>query len=240
METVDKSAPGHNLPTVVTGSQVLGVFAKQPVAGRVKTRLCPPLTFEQAATFYEVCLQETLARLRDAAWPVVLFFEGDPRWFAERFPALPLLPQGEGDLGVRMGRALETLLQAGARSAGLVGTDSPDLPLELVEQAMAGLEVNDAVTIPADDGGYVLVGWRRPCPQMFEDIPWSSDRVLELTRQRAARAGLRYLEVGHWYDLDDAGALTGLLERSPGGLAARHLRQHLPGVLPVPGCGSAR
>ncbi|RMF44900.1 MAG: glycosyltransferase, partial [Deltaproteobacteria bacterium] len=193
------------------------MFAKQPVAGRVKTRLCPPLTFAQAAAFYEVCLQETLARLRTAAWPVVLFFEGDPLWFAERFPALPRLPQGEGDLGARMGRALETLLLAGARSAALVGTDSPDLPLELVEQAMAGLEENDAVTIPADDGGYVLVGWRRPCPQMFADIPWSSERVLDLTRHRVEQAGLRYLEVGRWYDLDDAGALAGLVERSPDG-----------------------
>ncbi len=218
----------------------MGVFAKQPCAGRVKTRLCPPLTFEQAAAFYDVCLEETLLRLQQAAWPVVLFFDGDPDWFARRFPALIRLPQGSGDLGERMGRALETLLQAGARSAALVGTDSPDLPLELVGQAMEALEEHDAVTIPADDGGYVLVGWSRPCPQMFEDIPWSSDQVLDLTRRRAAGAGLRYREVGAWYDLDDGAALAALLTRSPEGRAARHLRGCLDGVLPVSGCGSAR
>ncbi len=228
MESVEKSANPHAVPNPDTGSQVLGVFAKQPRPGQVKTRLCPPLTPRQAADFYQVCLRETLRRVGQADRRLVLFYAGSRDWFAEQFPDLELRPQAEGDLGRRMAAALDVLLASGAGAAALIGTDSPDLPLSLVDQAFAALAAHDAVTIPAADGGYVLIGCRRPCPPLFAGIPWSSGQVLAQTRKRAAAAGLRYTEIGCWQDVDDAAALRRLLIRSPGSDAACFLRRIRP------------
>ncbi|TYO97683.1 hypothetical protein EDC39_10986 [Geothermobacter ehrlichii] len=194
----------------------------------VKTRLCPPLTPRQAADFYRVCLLETLRRVGRAGRRLVLFYAGCRDWFAEHCPGCELRPQVEGDLGRRMAAALDSLLESGAGAAALIGTDSPDLPLPLIDRAFAALAAHDAVTIPADDGGYVLIGCRRPCPQLFADIPWSSDQVLALTRRRATDAGLSYTEIDCWQDLDDAAALCRLLARSPDGEAARYLRRIRP------------
>ncbi len=203
----------------------MGIFAKQPRPGAVKTRLCPPLSPAQAADLYRVSLEETVARLQTGPWTPVLCFAGEESWFRQAFPDLPLLPQGEGDLGERLQRALTTLLEvADCRGAVLVGSDSPDLPQELLEQAFAALQRTEAVVAPAVDGGYVLIGLRRPHPELFAAIPWSSDQVLELTRQRAAAAGISLAEVPGWEDVDDLPSLQALLARSPGSATAGYAR----------------
>ncbi len=210
--------------------RLLGILVKEPVAGRVKTRLCPPLQPEESAALYEVALQETVRRFA-AELPVVLFHAGDPGYFRERFPHLPLCPQHPGDLGQRMDEALSLLLETGCPRAALIGSDSPDLPVAMVAAAFSSLGDHDAVVVPAEDGGYVLVGTGRPCPELFRDIPWSTAAVLPLTRQRAAAAGLRYREVGGWSDVDDRGSLRLLVERSPASATARFIREQLPHAL---------
>jgi rSAM/selenodomain-associated transferase 1 len=213
--------------------RAVGIFAKQPRLGQVKTRLCPPLSAAEAAALYRVSLEETVQRLNTGAWTPVLFYAGELDYFRAHFGHMPLCPQGEGDLGARMERALQTLLQAGCCSALLVGSDSPDLPLALLEQAFAALEAADAVVSPAGDGGYVLIGESRHHPELFRQIPWSSDQVLGLTRQRALTAAIPLAEIPGWEDVDDLDSLRALLRRSPDSATACHARKCLGAGLSV-------
>jgi len=214
------------------GLQVLGVFAKQPIAGQVKTRLCPPCSPQQAADLYRVSLLETVERFLALDRPLVLFYAGERAWFAEQMPGVELRPQGDGDLGRRMSRTLDTLLAEGFSAAALVGSDSPDLPTSLVDEAFAALATEDAVVAPAEDGGYVLVGCRRPCPELFSGIDWSTDAVLTQTRRAASAAGIRLAEVRGWEDLDDGSSLQRLLQRSPDTRTARFLAEKLGDLFP--------
>ncbi|MHB1398559.1 MAG: TIGR04282 family arsenosugar biosynthesis glycosyltransferase [Trichloromonadaceae bacterium] len=207
--------------------RAVGIFAKQPLPGQVKTRLCPPLNAAEAAVLYRVSLEETVQRLSAGPWTPVLFFAGEASYFQQHFPGQILCPQAGGGLGARLERALQTLLQAGCRSALLVGSDSPDLPLALLDEAFAALEAVDAVVSPAGDGGYVLIGASRHHPELFQQIPWSSDQVLGLTRQRALAAGISLQELSGWEDVDDIDSLRALLRRSPDSATACYARQRL-------------
>ncbi len=219
MDVVDKS------------QRVLGIFAKEPLAGGVKTRMSPPLSAVQAADFYRVCLEETVTRMRGGSFEAVIFYAGDAEFFNRAFPGTRLIPQGEGGLGERMARALAGLLDHGRRAAMLIGSDSPDLPLALVEDAFAALEKNQLVLAPSIDGGYVLIGESCHHPELFCNIPWSTEQVLPLTRSKAAELGLDYRELGHWEDVDDLASLQRLIRRSPNSRTARFARQNLKAIL---------
>jgi rSAM/selenodomain-associated transferase 1 len=222
VETVDNLRSIDTLATLPPEMKaVLGIFAKEPVAGRVKTRLCPPLSAAEAAAFYRCCLEETVATMDGAGFDLVLFCDGATDYFRHAFPGLKRIPQGEGDLGMRMERALRTLLAGGCGAAALIGTDTPDLPVALVAEAFAALRQADAVAAPAADGGYVLVGERRHVPELFRDIPWSTAGVLAATRQRAAELAVDFREVGGWEDVDDIASLRRLVARSPASAGAR-------------------
>ncbi len=200
---------------------VLGVFAKEPVPGKVKTRLCPPLTAGEAAGLYRASLEETVSALTGLGWDLVLFYAGSEAYFRETFPQVRLIPQGEGGLGERLERAFRALGERNFRRAAMVGSDSPDLPASLVHQAFAALEQADFVTAPSRDGGYVLVGQRGHWPGMFRQIPWSTPRVLEQTRLSARALGIDYREIGSWEDVDDLASLKRLIDRSPRSATAR-------------------
>lgn len=198
----------------MTGN-ALGIFAKQPVPGRVKTRLCPPLTPEQAAELYRTCLQETVAAMADVAAEQIIIYDGDVTYFTSTFPGLRLVPQCAGDLGQRIDRALHQLLSEGYQAAALIGSDSPDLPASLVAQAFTALSSCDLAVAPARDGGYVLIGESRHSPELFRDMPWSSPELWPETRHRAEQLGLVYQELASWEDLDDLASLNRLRRRAP-------------------------
>jgi hypothetical protein len=202
------------------GENLLGIFAKEPVDGEVKTRLTPPLDAWQAAELYRASLEETVARLGTGPWRIVLFHAGRRAYFAHAFPGLLLQPQTGGDLGSRMAQALGFLLSLGQRAI-LVGSDSPDLPLAYVQQAFAELQSHEVVLAPAADGGYILIGERRHHPELFRDIPWSTAAVFSKTRSRAAELGIACAEVPPWEDIDDFPSLQRLLRRSPQSTTAR-------------------
>lgn len=191
----------------------LGIFAKEPQPGKVKTRLCPPLSYAEAAQVHHFALQQTVTAL--APLQPLLFYSGDSAYFQENFPGLPLLPQGEGDLGERMEQALRTLHARFGECALLVGSDAPDLPLQLIIDAYAALNSAAVVTIPAADGGYVLIGERGHYPSLFCGVPWSTGAVLEHTRAICTAQQLPYTEIGSWEDVDDAAALLRLVRRAP-------------------------
>ncbi|NIQ96486.1 MAG: glycosyltransferase [Desulfuromonadales bacterium] len=212
--------------------QAVGIFAKEPVAGRVKTRMCPPLSPSQAAALYETSLRETVASMAAGHFDLVLFCAGEAEWFRGAFPDLPLVAQQGTDLGERMTAALAHL-QASYEKTALIGSDSPDLPPVLVEEALAALDGEGVVVIPASDGGYALVGERGHHPEMFRDIPWSTAEVLPASRRRAAECSIALKEVGKWEDLDDLHSLQRLVQRSPASRTAAFAREHLADLLSI-------
>jgi rSAM/selenodomain-associated transferase 1 len=220
---VDKVDNSANRNIFTHNGAVIGVFAKQPVPGQVKTRLIPTLTAEQACRLYDVVLRETVAHLRTAGVPLVICYSGQREWFSATFPGLPLLAQSGKDLGDRMRQAVKALFAAGYGPVLLAGSDCPDLPIALLRQALERLHDQDVTLVPCHDGGYVLVGMRRPSTELFEGVPWSTAQVLAVTRQRSRELGLTLHETAAWNDLDEFADLRRLVARSPESQTARHI-----------------
>jgi rSAM/selenodomain-associated transferase 1 len=186
-------------------TRTLGVFAKQPLPGRVKTRLAAARSPAWAAEVSEAFLLDLLDQLQTLTVRRVLAYD-PPEALAyfqqaagQRFD---LVPQGEGDLGDRLARFVTREFDAGARAVVVVGTDSPTLPITLVAQAYAELARADVVLGPAADGGYYLIGCSRPLPFLFAGIDWGTPRVLEQTVGRLAPYALRLALLTPWYDVD--------------------------------------
>jgi len=227
VDTVD------NKPQKTEKTAILGVFAKQPVPGQCKTRLCPPLSLSEAAQFYRCCLRETVARLQcsDGSYELAICYAGERAWFEREFPGVLLVPQQGADLGARMATALSDFLQQGYRQAVLVGSDAPDLPQTLVEQAFTTLRRADVVLAPAADGGYLLIGESIHQPDLFRDIAWSTDQVFSATWQRIEQRNISAVQLTGWEDLDGLPSLRRFVRRSPETASARYLREHLADYL---------
>ena len=202
----------------------LVIFAKAPIPGEVKTRLCPPLTPDEAATLHGSFVLDMLERttlavatlqlplhryLACAPSSALVFFK-----IMEERQGVKLIDQVGEDLGARMQHAFETMFEKGYHRVCIVGTDVPSLPLDHYKQALALLETNDLVLGPALDGGYYLIGLTRAAPDLFTRIPWSTDRVLALTQERATTLGLNTALLPQWRDVDTIEDLHALIESS--------------------------
>ncbi len=177
-------------------AQRLIVFTRYPRAGLTKTRLIPALGPEGAAGLQRRLAERVLAWARRLALhePVRLELRhegGDPaelgRWLG---PGLACRPQGPGDLGQRMARAIEEALAQGEERVVLVGSDLPQLNADIMAQAFAALADHSMVLGPATDGGYYLVGLSIPAPAIFQGIAWGTSRVLDETLAAAHDLGL--------------------------------------------------
>lgn len=184
------------------------VFAKAPTPGRVKTRLIPALGAGAAAALQRQLIERTLhtALAAGLGAPELWCAPGpDDPFFAScaNKYGVSLKPQDDGDLGMRMARALDSA-SASDSPALLIGCDCPALtPAYLGEAAAALTEGNDAVFGPAEDGGYVLVGAARSLPvRLFEDIAWGTATVMQVTRARLAQGNWRWRELALLWDLD--------------------------------------
>jgi rSAM/selenodomain-associated transferase 1 len=197
------------------------VFAKAPHPGLAKTRLVPLLGEAGAAALHARLIAHTLATLESAALGDIEL-HGTPadddflRSSAARYGAR-LVPQCAGDLGERMRAAFQQAL-ATCDCAILIGSDCPALTASHLRRAASALEEGaDAVFVPAEDGGYALIGLSRCDERLFERIPWSTPRVMDETRVRLAALGWRWEELETLWDVDtpaDYGRLaaSGLLE----------------------------
>jgi rSAM/selenodomain-associated transferase 1 len=184
--------------------RVLGVFAKQPAPGAVKTRLATQATPDWACAVAEALLTDTLDRVACMqADRVIVFAPPDARaWFEETARGrFALDVQADGDLGRRMRSFLEGQLERGADATVILGSDSPTLPIEFIEQAFAMLTTADVVLGPATDGGYYLLGCGRRLPPIFDGIAWGSGEVLRQTVERLGSAW-RVALLPPWYDVD--------------------------------------
>jgi rSAM/selenodomain-associated transferase 1 len=190
----------------------LVVMAKAPVAGRSKTRLCPPLEPAQAATLAEAALADTLQAV---AWTPadrrVLVLDGAPGpWLP---PGFELLPQRGGGLGERLGNAVRDV---GAPLL-IVGMDTPQLTRALLVEALTRLDGPsiDAVLGPTADGGYWAIGLATPDPSVFDGVPMSSVRTGAAQRARLAELGLRTAALETLRDVDTWDDATAVATLAP-------------------------
>jgi rSAM/selenodomain-associated transferase 1 len=183
------------------------VFAKAPEPGQVKTRLAARIGAGPAAVLAARLTLRALATTRAAdVGPVELWCAPDMAHpffeLCRRRHDVLLREQSGADLGARMAHALRAAL-AHHPAAILVGTDVPCMNVEDLRGAAAALVAGaDAVFGPAEDGGYWLVGLRRVADDVFSAVPWSTDAVLGVTRQRCAGLGWRVEEIATRWDVD--------------------------------------
>lgn len=187
---------------------LLGMFVKQPIPGTVKTRLAAGVGAETAARIYSAFVEDLTTIHSETADMRFLGFapntEPAAAWTAEvGGSAFGSWPQPEGDLGQRMQAFFEYAFTAGAERAILIGSDSPNLPPDYVENAFDLLGENDVVIGPASDGGYYLIGQRQSARDIFKDTDWSSPQVFEQTSARVRQAGASLGLLPVWYDIDN-------------------------------------
>jgi rSAM/selenodomain-associated transferase 1/rSAM/selenodomain-associated transferase 2 len=224
----------------------LAVFARTPVAGACKTRLIPHLGPHGAAAVACQLGRHTLAEAD--AWraatasegAVTLWLAGEP----DKLPAawnsaVTVAEQPAGDLGQRLEVAIQTEFDRGAQRVVVIGTDCPGVDRHLLVDAFRALHHTDVVLGPALDGGYTLIGLKQPHPDLFRQMPWSTEHLLDATRSRLRQLNLSWTELATLGDIDtpdDLPRFARLAEPvTDGGLANPHLVSLL-----IPSRGDAR
>ncbi|WP_412062743.1 TIGR04282 family arsenosugar biosynthesis glycosyltransferase [Rubrivirga sp. IMCC45206] len=193
-------------------SAALLVFAKAPVAGRVKTRLSPTLAPADAAALYEAFLRDALDRYAALAPAVTVRLHLAGGTLADVPDGVDVFGQRGRGLGERMLYAFVEAFAAGHDRAVVIGTDHPTLPMPFVELAFDALRTPlTAVLGPSDDGGYTMLGLNEIVPDLF-DMDYSHGRVFQDTLDRAGDAGLQPVVLPAHYDVDDGASLARLVE----------------------------
>ncbi|MEW6670517.1 MAG: TIGR04282 family arsenosugar biosynthesis glycosyltransferase [Thermodesulfobacteriota bacterium] len=184
------------------------IMAREPVPGKVKTRLSPPLSHQEAAELYRCFLQDrllALGALKDADIAVAYTPSSARKDVSDFCPeGFSLFCQNGRGLGEKMCHIFREKLSEGYAAVSVTGSDSPDLPNRLIQASFDLLLVKgaDLVLGPAPDGGYYLIGAKKNYPELFSDIPWSTGKVLAETLEKAAYLGLKTELLPFWNDLD--------------------------------------
>ena len=215
----------------------LSIICKTPEPGKSKTRLSPPLSPDQCASISECFIQDltdnllTLCQKRSFAGYAVYTPIGSEKRLRRLVPEqFGLIPQCAGDLGARLLQGTKDILANGHDAAFILSSDSPTLPMDLLEGAIDQIFDRDCVVLgPAIDGGYTFIGLAHAHKRLFEDIPWSTDQVHRLTVERAGEIGLPVINTAEWYDVDDEATLELLKSELRGDV----LPFSLPGRAPM-------
>ena len=197
----------------------MAIMAKAPRVGDAKTRLVPPLSPGQAAALSACFIRDAAENIATAAQQIpidgyIAFAPPDAE--AEFRPLLArdtrLLPSRRQGLCASLHDASADLLGAGYGAVCLVNSDSPTLPTSILTDAARALTLpGDRLILgPAEDGGYYLIGLKRTHRRLFEDIAWSTPRVLAQTKERAREIGLATTKLPVWYDVDNIDSLQRL------------------------------
>ena len=186
----------------------LTIFTRYPEPGLTKTRLISALGEAGAAALQKELTEKTIQKIDQLAKtstvePVIYFEGGDlasmQNWLGhERL----YKPQGHGSLGKKLKKAFEDAFSAGAQRVVAIGCDCPDLNKEHIGRAFDALYLKDLVLGPATDGGYYLIGIKRPLDGLFENIPWSTDKVFETTVCLAQQLDLSIEILQELHDVD--------------------------------------
>jgi rSAM/selenodomain-associated transferase 1 len=178
----------------------VGIFAKPPVPGAVKTRLIPDIGADKATRVYRYCLEYTLEVVKQSGLDYQLFVSeasDDPLFQEEDYS----LQKGD-DLGTRMFHAFQDLLSRGSDGALIIGTDCLDITSMHLLEAARSLADHELVLIPALDGGYTLIGCTTIDPSLFDKIRWSSDQVYDQTIKNADGLNYRIRSLESIRDID--------------------------------------
>ena len=190
----------------MTIDRALLVVAKQPVPGQTKTRLCPPLTHAQAADLYECFLRDTLDTMRTVmkVKAIIGYLPDDAQeYFRQLAPDMELIGQLGETLGERLDHLLKVTLNNGFQQAVIMDSDSPTLPASYLIQAFDQLAEADVVLGPTRDGGYYLIGAKRPQSQLVRQVQMSTPHVLSDTLKLAKAIGITIALLPIWYDVDN-------------------------------------
>jgi rSAM/selenodomain-associated transferase 1 len=210
----------------------LGIMTKVPRPGRVKTRLSPPLTPDEAAELNKCFLRDmsraiSQARMGSSSRGVGVYTPpGEEAAYDEILPQdFFLLCQRGNKFGERLTFAAEDLFAVGFESVCLINSDSPMVPASSFATAANELaKPGDRLVLgPSDDGGYFLIGLKHVHHRLFEDIEWSTERVLEQTLQRAGEIGLEVYLLPIGFDVDDHETLQRLCQEVLGANASTDL-----------------
>lgn len=196
------------------GEALIYVVAKAPLAGAVKTRLCPPLHPQQAADLYEGMLLDSLAVAAAVPGAGVRAICPDEAHRASLRRLVPASCEVVAQRAPGLGAALEESFRDGlaqAEAVAVISSDNPTLPAERLCRAFRALGEHDVVFGPSDDGGYYLVAARATHATLFRDMTWSTSGVLAESLRRCASIGLRPHLLERWYDVDDGAGLALLL-----------------------------
>jgi len=196
----------YRVGDVMNDSVHLIVMCKAPVSGFVKTRLSPPYSADEAAAIYRAMAETVISRNSTMFSNTWIAADDTTHPFFKRFN-LPIVDQGEGDLGNRMTRLTSKAFAEGAAAVLFVGTDSPHMPESRLTRAVEMLGSFDAVVGPVEDGGYDLITMNGAYTDLFREIQWSSGLVLDQTLQRANASGISIGQLDVSFDLDTAESL---------------------------------
>jgi rSAM/selenodomain-associated transferase 1 len=194
------------------------IFAKHPENGKVKTRLAKTLGNDFAVEFYKVCSEyifEMIEKLKGEI-EIYLFYSGNnfnllKNWINKDFN---FFKQEGSHLGEKMFNAFQQSFNEGSDKVLIIGTDIPDIDEKIIQEAFEELEGNDVVVGPCPDGGYYLLGLKRPYDFLFENIEWSSETVLSKTIYKAEAANLKIKLLDELIDIDTQEDLKNWLEKS--------------------------
>lgn len=215
----------------------VAIMAKVPQPGQVKTRLCPPLSSQEAAELYRCFLLDKIAQVENlhGAVPVLSYGPPEAQSFFQSFvpPQFLLVPQRGGELGSRLHSTFVQLFGHGFGHVLAIDSDTPTLPSAYLQHALAAIAQpeNDVVLGPTEDGGYYLIGLRDAHRELFDEMPWSTPQVLTETLRRAEAQHLHAVCVEPWFDVDtpdDLRRLLAFLKASKNGQAS-HTQQFLGG-----------
>ena len=178
------------------------IFVKNPQEGKVKTRLAAGIGSQAALGVYLKLLNITRSAANQSDVERYLFYNNEiinnDDWSESKFQKH--IQQG-GDLGQRMNNAFEQVLKQNHKAV-IIGSDCPDISKDIIEEALSALDEFDCVVGPSFDGGYYLLGMRNHNPQLFENIKWSSDSVLESTLTIIKEMGLTVHQLSPLRDID--------------------------------------
>ncbi len=222
---------------------VVALFVRAPVLGRVKTRLAFGLGEEGACYLYQAMVADILGTLKTTDLPIHLFYadeESGALPLAWRDAAVQVRPQRGADIGERMAAAFADCFAQEIEQVIVVGSDIPDLDARIILAAREALIAHDAALAPAVDGGYGLIALNRQRyrPELFTDIPWSTDRVLSTTLQRFAACRLSVALLPVLRDIDTLADLLAYQHHPCPSASATN--QAIAQLLPPTGSGRER
>ena len=181
--------------------EVVLVFQKNAILGKVKTRLASGMGELRALEIYRHLIQSTYSVLEDVSAPVWTYYSDFIPETVNPPIAKSFVQEGH-DLGERMANAFARSFESGMEKVVLIGTDCPSLQSQHLNQAFEALIHSDLVLGPATDGGYYLIGMKRKADYLFEGISWSSAEVLSQTLAVASANGLDFTLLDELSDID--------------------------------------